>query len=96
MLLFGRLWYGNPNAVANPISYAKFYSRSDHAVIRVYGEAANVIETHEQAGEFNDEANPALCCELWINAQPNSQSAGWLISFSLDAKNPLIAVAGLK
>jgi len=54
MLLFGRLWYGNPNAVANPISYAKFYSRSDHAVIRVYGEAANVIETHEQAGEFKE------------------------------------------
>src|SRR6266487_4848548 len=31
-----------------------------------------------------DEANPALCCKLWTNAYPNSQSAGWLISFSLD------------
>jgi hypothetical protein len=34
--------------------YAKFYSRSQHAVIRVYDEAGNVIETHEQAGEFRE------------------------------------------
>jgi len=30
-------------------SYAKFYSRPHDAVIRVYDEAGNVIETHEQA-----------------------------------------------
>ena len=47
-LPFGRLWYGEPNAVG----YAKFYSRSHDAVIRVYDEAGNVIETHEHAGEF--------------------------------------------
>src|SRR5260370_31834767 len=44
---FGRLWYGEPNAVANAIGYAKFLSRSYDAVIRVYDEAGNVIETHE-------------------------------------------------
>jgi hypothetical protein len=27
-LPFGRLWYGEPNAVSNAIGYAKFYSRS--------------------------------------------------------------------
>jgi hypothetical protein len=32
VLPFGRLWYGESNAV----SYAKFYSRSHNAVIRVY------------------------------------------------------------
>lgn len=37
-LPFGRLWYGDPNA----IRYAKFYSRSHHAVIRVYDGAGNV------------------------------------------------------
>jgi hypothetical protein len=26
-LPFGRLWYGEPNAVSNAIDYAKFYSR---------------------------------------------------------------------
>jgi hypothetical protein len=35
-LPFGRLWYGDPNAVANAVGYAQFYSRSHGAVIRVY------------------------------------------------------------
>jgi hypothetical protein len=51
-LPFGRLWYGEPNAISNAIGYAKFYSRSPDAVIRVYDEAGNVIETREHAGEF--------------------------------------------
>ncbi len=49
---FGRLWYGEPNAITNAIGYAKFYSRSHDAVIRVYDEAGNVIDTHEHVGEF--------------------------------------------
>jgi len=48
------LWYGEPDATANAISYAKFYSRSHDAVIRICDEAGNVIETHEQAGEFRE------------------------------------------
>jgi hypothetical protein len=31
-----------------------FYSRSHDAVIRVYDEAGNVIETHEHAGDFKE------------------------------------------
>ena len=46
-LPFARLWYGEPNAVSNAIGYAKFRSRSHDAVIRVYDEAGNVVETHE-------------------------------------------------
>jgi hypothetical protein len=53
-LPFGRLWYGEPNAITNAIGYAKFFSRSHDAVIRVYDEAGNVIETHEHAGEFKE------------------------------------------
>ena len=49
---FGRLWYGEPNASSNAIGYAKFYSRSHDAVIWVFDEAGNVIETHEQTGDF--------------------------------------------
>jgi hypothetical protein len=48
------LWYGGPDAVSNAIGYAKFYSRSHDAVIRVYDEAGNVIETHEQMGDFKE------------------------------------------
>ncbi len=43
-----------PNAVSNPIGYAKFYSRSHAAVISVYDETGNVIETQEQAGDFKE------------------------------------------
>jgi len=53
-LPFGSLWYAGLNAVSNAIGFAKFYSRSHAAVIRVYDEAGNVIETHEHAGEFKE------------------------------------------
>jgi hypothetical protein len=44
-LPFGRLWYGEPDAISNAIGFAKFYSRSDDAVIRVYDDAGNVIDS---------------------------------------------------
>ena len=43
-----------PDAVSNAIGYAEFHSRSHNAVIRVYDEAANVIEMHAHAGEFRE------------------------------------------
>src|SRR5881628_102517 len=46
-LPFGRLWYGEPNAISNAIGYAMHRSRSHDAVIRVYDKAGNVIQTHE-------------------------------------------------
>jgi hypothetical protein len=36
------------------IDYAKFRSRSQNAVIRVYDDAGNVIETHEYTGDFKE------------------------------------------
>jgi hypothetical protein len=53
-LPFGRLWYGEPNAVSNAVGYAKHRSRSHDAVIRIYDDGGNVIETHEHAGEFKE------------------------------------------
>jgi len=46
--------YGEPSAISNAVSYAKFYSRSHDAVIRVYDAAGNVIETHEHKGKFKE------------------------------------------
>ena len=43
---------GNSFRGENAIDYAKFYSRSPDAVIRVYDESGNVIETHEHKGEL--------------------------------------------
>jgi hypothetical protein len=54
VLPFGRLWYADPDAISNAIGYAKFYSRSHDAVIRVYDDVGNVIETHEHKGDFKD------------------------------------------
>ena len=53
-LPFDRLWYGEPDAIANAIGYAKFYSRLHDVVIRVYDDADNVIQTREHAGEFKE------------------------------------------
>ena len=53
-LPFGRLWYGEPNAISNAIDYAQHRSRSHDAVIRVYDAAGNVNETHEHKGDFNE------------------------------------------
>jgi hypothetical protein len=43
---------GEPNAISNAINYAKFFSCSHDAVIHVYDEGGNVIETHEHTGDF--------------------------------------------
>jgi hypothetical protein len=40
--------------VGNAVDYGKFRSRSYDAVIRVYDEVGNVIETHENKGEFKE------------------------------------------
>jgi hypothetical protein len=49
-----RDWCRRPNAIRDAIDYAKFYSRLHDAVIRVYDESGNVIETHEHAGDFKE------------------------------------------
>jgi hypothetical protein len=40
--------------LAAPGAYAKFCSRSRDAVIRVYDEAGNVIETQEHKDDFKE------------------------------------------
>ena len=54
MLPFGRLWYTKPD---DAIGYAMHYSRSHDAVIRVYDDAGNVIETHGHVSTHPAEAN---------------------------------------
>ena len=50
-LPFGRLWYDTPD---DAIGYAMHSSRSHDAVIRVYDDAGNVIETHQHKGDFKE------------------------------------------
>jgi len=46
----GPIWYSGPDAVRNAVAFAKYRSRSRSrwAIIRVFNEAGNVTETHEQ------------------------------------------------
>ena len=55
-LRYGPIWYAGPDAVRYAVAYAKYCSRSrsHRAIIRVFYEAGNVIETHEHAGEFKE------------------------------------------
>jgi hypothetical protein len=50
--------YANENSTAfvelETVTDAKFFSRPHNAVIRIYVEAGNVIETHEHAGDFKE------------------------------------------
>ena len=51
VLPFGRLWYDTSDKA---IGYAEHYSRSHNAVIRVYDDASNVIETYEHKSDFKE------------------------------------------
>ena len=53
-LRYGPLWYRGPNAIRDAIGYAKFYSRSHQAVIRVYDEAGKLIEVHRHKDDFKN------------------------------------------
>lgn len=51
VLPFGCLLYLE---VREAVDYAKFYSSSRDAMIRVYDAAGNVIETHEEKRDFTE------------------------------------------
>jgi hypothetical protein len=53
-LPYSPMWYHGPKAITDAVDYAKHSRRSHHAVIRVYDEAGNVIETHERIGDFKE------------------------------------------
>jgi len=56
-----------PNAISNAIDYAKFRSRSHDAVIRVYDDAGNVIQTREHAGQFKRTVDcPFMSIRVWM------------------------------
>ena len=50
----------SPDGINNATVYAEFYSRSYQAVIRVYDDAGNLIETQEHAGAFPQQG-PGYC-----------------------------------
>jgi hypothetical protein len=69
VLPFGRLWYDGPQAAANAIGYAQFYSRSHDAVIRIYDAGGNVIETYEHKVDFKDRDFAISACSRILLVQ---------------------------
>ena len=66
-LPFGRLWYGEPNAVSDAIGYAKFRSRSHDAVIPVYDESGQRDRDARARGRFQrGVVTVSLPCRLKI------------------------------
>jgi len=53
-LPLGLLWFEGPDAIVDAVIYAKFYSRSHPAIIRVFDESGVVIGTDESAGDFRE------------------------------------------
>ena len=53
-LPLGFLWFEGPDAIVDAIFYAKFYSRSHPAIIRVFDESGAMVGTHESVGEFKE------------------------------------------
>ncbi|SRR6266487_4230685 len=51
-LPLGLLWFEGPDAFGEAVSYAKFFSLSQPAIIRLFDQSRAVIETHEHAGGF--------------------------------------------
>ena len=67
-LPFRRLWY---TELSDAVDYAKFYSRSNDAVIRVYDAAGNVLETHTNGRGVKKERR---CFYRHLHSQPRSSS----------------------
>jgi hypothetical protein len=42
------------SSATSAVGYAKFFSRSHDAVIRVYDESGDVIETHDHAADIKE------------------------------------------
>ena len=53
-LRYGLIWFAGSDGVRCAVAYAKYRSRSHRAVIRVFNEGGNVIETHEHIGGFTE------------------------------------------
>src|SRR6266403_1447720 len=71
-----------------PLNWQRVSSCEDNSVLLILCISAGEFN-HLPAlftCHLNDETNPALCYKFSIDVHANCQSAGWLISFSLDAK----------
>jgi hypothetical protein len=77
-LPLGLLWFEGPDAFGEAVRYAKFFSRSQPAVIRLFDQSGAVIETHEHAGGFQRVVKRIGCPVLirWRTTDPRQRHYG--------------------
>jgi hypothetical protein len=56
-LPLGLLWFEGPEAIKDAVNYARFFSRSHPAIIRVFDDSGRVAETVEFADDFSRVVN---------------------------------------
>jgi hypothetical protein len=56
-LPLGVLWFEGPEAIGDAVNYARFFSRSHPAIIRVFDESGTAVETLEFADDFSRAVN---------------------------------------
>jgi hypothetical protein len=56
-LPLGLLWFEGPEATKDAVNYARFFSRSHPAIIRVFDDSGRVAETLEFADDFSRVVN---------------------------------------
>ena len=51
-LPLGVLWFEGPEAIGDAVNYARFFSRSHPAIVRVFDESGRVVEILEFVDDF--------------------------------------------
>jgi hypothetical protein len=63
-LPLGLLWFEGADAMGDAVNYARFFSRSHPAIIRVFDDSGMVAETLELAGDYSQNKQNACCVFL--------------------------------
>jgi hypothetical protein len=67
LLPLGLLWFEGPDALVDAVRYAKFYSSSHPAIIRVFDESSTVVAIHESACDFGEPRVPARFSQPFLH-----------------------------
>ncbi len=67
-LPLGVLWFEGPEAISEAVKYARFFSRSQPAVIRLFDESGTIAETLEFPADFSGMVSiSADLRQMWLS-----------------------------
>jgi len=88
------LWYGDPNAISNAVGYAKFFSRSHDAVIRVFDDTGKRVIFGNGKKETGDSrvneriARRPKRSVFNLSADPSMGIGGCIVKFGSQSVKP--------